>query len=186
MSPRRTIVLALPACLALLLCSCGVSKEKMERAESENYRLYSDKQKLEDENRKLRGEVEVEKAQCERLDQEVKENRAKIETLRKELDQSKEAYESYRREFQLQSRVRAVGQELESLAITSGRVYQGVKIRAVLRDSIVFTHTDGQARLPIKNLGEKWMKRFDVGESEPVCVLDEEVLKEACAAAAKL
>ena len=182
----RSIPLVFSACLAAILCSCGVSKEKMERVESENYRLYGEKQKLEDASRKMRGELEVEKAQRQRLEDEVKENRTKIESLRKDLDQSREALETYRREFQLQSRVRAVGEEVESLAIASGRVYQGVKIRAVLRDSIVFTHSDGQARLPIKNLGEKWMKRFDVGESEPVCVIDEEVLKEACAAAARL
>lgn len=186
MNRSHSTLFVFSACLAALLCSCGVPKEKMERVEAENYRLYGDKQKLEDENRRIRGEIEVEKAQRQRLEEEVKENRTKIESLRKELEQSRETHETYRREFQLQSRVRAVGEEMESLAISSGRVYEGVKIRAVLRDSIVFTHRDGQARLPIKNLGEKWMKRFDVAESEPVCVIDEEVLKEACAAAARL
>jgi predicted RNase H-like nuclease (RuvC/YqgF family) len=186
MSGRHPFSHAVSVCLAVVLCSCGVSKEKMERVESENYRLYGEKQKLEDENRGIRGAIEVEKAQRQRLEEEVEANRGQIETLRKELQETRETFENYRRDFQLQSRVRAVGEELESLAITSGRVYQGVKIRAVLRDSIVFTHSEGQARLPIKNLGEKWMKRFDVGESEPVCVIDEEVLKEACAAAARL
>jgi predicted RNase H-like nuclease (RuvC/YqgF family) len=186
MSRHHSLPAVISLFLAAILCSCGVSKEKMERVESENYRLYGEKQKLEDESREIRGEIEVEKAQRLRLEEEIKANREQIEALRKELRQTRETFESYRRDFQLQSRVRAVGEELESLAITSGRVYEGVKIRAVLRDSIVFTHSEGQARLPIKNLGEKWMKRFDVGESEPVCVIDEEVLKQACAAAARL
>lgn len=185
MTNPNSIRLFLSPCIAFLLCSCGVPKEKMESVESENYRLYGEKQKLEDANRKLRNDIEVEKAQCQRLEEEVKENRLKIETMRRELEQTRAAFENYRREFQLQSRVRAVGEKLESLAITSGRVYQGVRIRAVLRDTIEFTHNEGQARLPLKNLGEKWLKRFDVGETEPVCLLEESVLKEACAAAGR-
>lgn len=186
MSTHRILRWSFLAALTMLFCSCGPSKEQMENVESENYHLHRDKQKLEDELRQIRGAVEVEKAQRQRLENELGESRAKAEALRKELEQSKEAHENYRREFHLQSRIRAVGDELESLATTAGRTYEGVKIRAVLRDSIVFTHRDGQARLPIKSLGDKWMKRFDVGETEPVCLIEENVLKEACAAAARM
>lgn len=183
-SPARFLA-ALAAGAIVCLSGCGVPKEKVDRVESENHRLYGEKQKLDDELRKLRLEIGVEKKNREGLESQLGEERAKSEALRKQLDEARRAHEEYRREFHLQSRVRAVGEKHESLALISGRVYEDVEIRAVLRDSIVFTHKAGQARLPLQSLGEKWMRRFDLGVGESVCLIEEDVLKEACAAAAR-
>lgn len=182
MVPELFLRAALSTFVALALAGCGVPKEKMDRVEAENHRLYGEKQKLEDELRKLRLEIAVEKKNRESLESQLGEARQRNEAMRKELDTARKAHEDYRREFHLQSRVRAVGEKHERIALVSGRVYEEVEIRAVLRDSIVFTHRDGQARLPLANLGEKWTRRFDVGANEPVCLVDEETLKEACAA----
>ena len=179
MTASRTLLLSLPA-LAFILAGCEADKETIKRMDSDNFRLRKEITTLTEQLRKANLDMEVEKASRERADEEIKATRARFEQLRKELEEARELHENYRRDFQLQSRIRAVGQKFPELATTEGKVYRDVTIRAVLTDSINILHATGSARLSIASLGDKWLRRFDVGASAPVCMIEEETLKAAC------
>ena len=179
--PHFALVLA----LAALTTGCGFDTEKIEKQENEISRIRSENVRLTEQLRKATIEIEIQKANCTRADEEIKATRDKAEAVRKELEASRLELLNYRRDFHLQSRVRAVGQQFPELATLDGKSYRDVRIRAVLANSMQISHADGQAKIALANLGPQWLKRFDVGTSDPICLIDEDVLKEACARAAK-
>lgn len=171
--------------LATLTSSCSLDKEKYEKLEREVWQLRTDNRSMTEQLRKATTDLEVEKASRLRADEEVKATRAKNEALRKDLDAARLDLLNYRRDYQLQSRVRAVGQRIPTVATLDGKTYHDVLIRAVLVDTVQISHADGHAKITIANLGPQWLKRFDVGTTEPICLIDETVLKDACARASK-
>lgn len=178
---------AVPLLLAVLalLPACSMDNEKQEALEREKARLRNDILGLTEKLKVATTELELEKSIRAKADAEVKATREKSEAIRKELEALKMEFHDYKREFHLQSRVKAVGEKHADLATLDGKSYKDVTIRSVLVDTITFSHADGQARLPIKSLGPAWTKRFDLGTTPPICLIDENQLKEACAQAAK-
>jgi septal ring factor EnvC (AmiA/AmiB activator) len=176
---------ALAVIVAALATGCGFDTAKLEKQENEISRLRTEILQLTNQLNKANIEIEVQKANCLRADEDVKATRAKAEAVRKELEASRTELLNYRRDFQLQSRVRAVGQQFPELATLDGKTYREVRIRAVLTDTVQISHADGQAKIALANLGPQWLKRFDVGTGDAICLIGEDVLKEACARAAK-
>lgn len=52
------------------------------------------------------------------------------------------------------------GVELSTFAPTGGRVFSGVTVREVTRDSIAFSHSDGVTRLAVKDIAPDVRKRL--------------------------
>lgn len=171
--------LALAAACLCCASACKDLKPALERSDNENYRLRKELATASEQLQKATTELGLEKANRTRSDENLKVIRAKLEETRKELETTRNALDNYRRDFQLQSRVRAVGQKLPELATSDGKSYRDVTVRAVLTDSVLILHAEGTAKILLASLGEKWTRRFDAGGT-PVCVLDEATLKDAC------
>ena len=171
--------LLLPAA-ALALASCGeVSQQEFDKVESHRSTLqrevYDHQRTIQD----LQRQLEVEKGTRERSDAESKEIRQKFEELRKERDTLKRDFDDYKRTFQLSSRVSAVGEKAAEMKTADGKTYREVLVKAVLGSTIVFSHAEGTARLPLSTMTDDWKKRFDFREDVP-CVVSDDDLQRAC------
>ena len=96
----------------------------------------------------------------------IRELRTQQVDLKKEVEAEKAAFAEYRASFRKQVRQAAAGEKLETLQVTSGKVYQGVTIRRVHAGGMEVSHSQGSLQLRPEDLPDSWRQRFQWGADE--------------------
>jgi hypothetical protein len=117
--------------------------------------------------------IEEISSKLETLKKSAPEREAKVATLRENLSgleksfkDTAAAFTSYKEQYRSMVRNKAVGEQLEQLALKSGNVYKKVEIREVSSVGIQIRHEDGQKRVPFEELPEEMQERFQFDSVE--------------------
>ena len=117
-------------------------------------------------NKEVYLKIENNKNKTARLENQKEELKAEIESKTASINQLSEEQLAYRDQYRTHERKRAIGEEYEEIALTTGKLLKNVKIREVLPDKIRFTTETGGSSVEWKELHEDWITRFQIGEGE--------------------
>lgn len=88
------------------------------------------------------------------------EMRRENEKLLKESESLKKEFDDYKSRYKISARKRFTGQQVDSLTLKSGAVYEKVTIKKIEDENINIMHSNGAARVPSRELDVDMVERF--------------------------
>jgi hypothetical protein len=140
-------------------------------------KIDDDNQRLMEHGVKLHAESRDHKeltARCEGLDLRLKELVAQRDELLSSTGSLEHAFAAYRTDYRSKTWLAAVGEDLGTVTLRSGRVYQKAVIRRVTDAGLEIQHTDGIARVQGPELDPGLQDRFQWNDEERRLLLKKE------------
>ncbi|HSP44199.1 MAG TPA: hypothetical protein VLO11_15090 [Luteolibacter sp.] len=88
--------------------------------------------------------------------------RARLATLKRGIPELEREFAQYRADCQRHAWGRAVGESLGDFHLPGGRVYHEAVIRQITDEGILIRHRHGSARIPTRDLDERWRDRLQL------------------------
>ena len=137
---------------------------------------------LHERQRLLEGRVEkLEglRSEIAKMNEQLTALRSDVGSLHTEISDIGDDYRDYRAEYRNWARLQAVGEEIPSLVVLSGKKYENVQIRRVTESGLEIRHTGGSTRLLHSQLPGDLRDRFQWDGEEAALALAKENQDEA-------
>ena len=133
-----------------------------QEAEALNARLISAEKRADSNSSEVRTKVLLRS----QLGSSISQLRARKAEMIRSIPELRQEFDSYRKKYRDQAWNDAVGEEIESILLKSGRHFESVRITRVTPVGLEISHPDGTARIDAQELSREYRDRFQWDDAE--------------------